>query len=229
MNKSRSKKKKRFRLKFAGVLLLLILFGTLGYFTYNFFTRRITNIKVLGNDYVKEWDIIVQAKIDNYPNSFSNSSYIIEKRLKKNTLIRSVKVTKKGTKVTIEIDENRPIFYDLVKEKTVLTDGKMVNDKFDVPTLVDSKNVTVKMYNTLLNSLSKIKKDILMKISEITYAPDSIDDEIFIFTMNDGNYVYITLKKLKLINDYTNIVKEFNNKKGILYLNSGGYFKIMEN
>lgn len=229
MNKNRSKKKKRFRLKFAGILLLLILLGILIYFTYIFFTRRITNIKVLGNDYVKEWDIIVQAKLDNYPNNFSNPSPIIEKRLKKNVLIRSVKVYKKGTKVTIEVDENRPIFYDNIKAKTVLTDGKMVADKFDVPTLIDNKNITVKMYNTLLNSLSKIKKDILMKISEITYAPDSIDDEIFVLTMSDGNYVYITLKKFKLINDYINIVKEFNNKKGILYLNSGGYFKIMEN
>lgn len=240
MDKSRSRKKKKFKLKFAGIILVLILLCILGYFIYKFLTRRITNINVLGNDYVKEWDIIEQAKIDNYPNNFSNPSSVIERRLKKNILIRSVKVTKKGTRVFIEIDENRPIFYDNIKKKTILTDGKTTDQVFDVPTLtcniVEKKEekpskceITIKMYNTLLNGLSKIKKDILMRISEITYSPDSIDDERFLFTMADGNYVYITLKKLNLINDYINIVKEFNNKKGILYLNSGGYFKIMEN
>ena len=46
--------------------------------------------------------------------------------------------------------------------------------------------------------------------------------------MNDGNYVYITINKLPNINNYVNIIKEFNGKKGILYLDSGEYFKIME-
>ncbi len=240
MDKNRSRKKKKFKLKFAGLIVLLIILSTFTYFIYNFFTRRISNIYIFGNDYVSDWDIIVDAKLDNYPISFKNPQYIIEKRLKKNTLIRSVKVTKRGTIVTIEVEENRPIFYDNIKKKTVLTDGKTVDQIFDVPTLscviTENQNeqpskceITIKMYNSLLNGLSKLEKDILMKISEITYSPDGIDEEKFLFTMTDGNYVYITLKKINLISDYNNIVKEFNNKKGILYLNSGGYFKIMEN
>ena len=47
--------------------------------------------------------------------------------------------------------------------------------------------------------------------------------------MTDGNYCYITLNKTKEINNYLNYIKEFDNKKGILYLNSGEYFKIIEN
>ena len=77
--------------------------------------------------------------------------------------------------------------------------------------------------------MSNIELDVLNKMSEVSYAPDFVDDERFVITMTDGNYVYLTLKKFYLINDYNSIVKEFNNKKGILYLNSGGYFKIMEN
>ena len=46
--------------------------------------------------------------------------------------------------------------------------------------------------------------------------------------MNDGNYVYLTLNKFLKINSYLDIVKEFNNKKGILYLDSGEYFKILQ-
>ena len=77
--------------------------------------------------------------------------------------------------------------------------------------------------------MRKVKSEVLNKISEIVYAPDEVDDERILLTMTDGNYVYLTLKKFSVINDYNDIVKEFDNKKGILYLNSGGYFKIMEN
>jgi hypothetical protein len=70
---------------------------------------------------------------------------------------------------------------------------------------------------------------VFRKISEIKYDPDEVDKERILFTMTDGNYVYITMLKFYLLNDYNSIVKEFDNKKGILYLNSGGYFKIIEN
>ena len=44
--------------------------------------------------------------------------------------------------------------------------------------------------------------------------------------MNDGNYVYLTLNKFNKINNYLEIVRTFNNVKGILYLDSGEYFEI---
>ena len=46
--------------------------------------------------------------------------------------------------------------------------------------------------------------------------------------MNDGNYVYVTMKKFDVLNNYVDFIREFDNKKGILYLNSGEYFKIFE-
>ena len=46
--------------------------------------------------------------------------------------------------------------------------------------------------------------------------------------MNDGNYVYLTLDKFNKIDKYLEIIKSFNNKKGILYLDSGEYFEVKE-
>ena len=46
--------------------------------------------------------------------------------------------------------------------------------------------------------------------------------------MNDGNYVYITLYKTYLVNDYIKILSTLENKKGILYLDSGNYFEIFK-
>ena len=47
--------------------------------------------------------------------------------------------------------------------------------------------------------------------------------------MNDGNYVYINLDKFESINRYSEMVTMFDNHKGILYLDSGEYFKILDN
>mgnify|MGYP006892043037 FL=1 len=46
--------------------------------------------------------------------------------------------------------------------------------------------------------------------------------------MNDGNMVYITVSKAELLNKYVEIIKKVDNKKGILYLDSGNYFEIKE-
>lgn len=190
--------------------------------------KSISNIYVSGNVYLKDWDVIKIAKLDNYPKTLINSTSLIINRLEKNDMITKARVSKKKlTIVNIEIEENRPLFYDDIKKKTVLLDGKIIDEKYDVPIL----NSTFKneLYEELKNKMKKISTSVLHKMSEITYSPDQVDDERFLITMTDGNYVYVTLDKITLINDYNSIVKEFNNKKGVLFLNSGGYFKIMEN
>ena len=84
------------------------------------------------------------------------------------------------------------------------------------------------IYDEFIEKMGNIDKNVLLKISEIKYVPDEVDDLRFLFSMNDSNYVYLNLKKLDKINNYNDIVKQFDNKKGILYLNSGGYFDIFE-
>ena len=50
--------------------------------------------------------------------------------------------------------------------------------------------------------------------------------------MSDGNYVYITLDKLKSINNYVKIILEiinkFGKKNGTLNLDAGEYFEIFK-
>ena len=50
--------------------------------------------------------------------------------------------------------------------------------------------------------------------------------ERFYLTMTDGNYVYITLSSFNKINNYIEMYKQFQGKKGILYLDAGEYFEI---
>ena len=70
--------------------------------------------------------------------------------------------------------------------------------------------------------------DIVKRISEIKYDPNEVDEGRFFLTMNDGNRVYLTLNKFTKIDNYLDIIKEFDNKKGILYLDSGEYFEVKE-
>ena len=46
--------------------------------------------------------------------------------------------------------------------------------------------------------------------------------------MNDQIYVYITLTKIDVLNNYNEITESLEGKKGILYLDSGNHFEIIE-
>ena len=227
-NDNKNIKKKKYRVKIKVVLFSFFFLIFLIAVINNFINTRITNIYVTGNKYLTDWEIIELAKLNEYPNSLANSTKTITKRIEKSSLISNVKVRKKYFSIVyIEIIENRPLFYSQENDKTILADGTKANSNFNVPILVS--NLDDEMYKEFLSKMSKISIDVLNKMSEIKYFPDEVDKERFIVTMTDGNYVYLTLNKFTLINDYNSIVKEFNNKKGILFLNSGGYFKIMEN
>ena len=78
------------------------------------------------------------------------------------------------------------------------------------------------------SKFSKVDNDILLKISEISYTPNDVDTERFLLKMNDGNEVYITLSKITKINKYNEIYSSMDNKKGIIYLDSGDYIEVKE-
>jgi cell division septal protein FtsQ len=221
-------KKKRFKLKIHTVLIAVALLYMLGYSIYSAMHKPISNIFISGNTYYSDWQIIEMAGLSNYPSSIAHPNNIIENKLEKNILIHKATVTKKFfTQVYIKIEENKPLFYDNTKGATVFADLQTRNDKYDTPVLTNQMDE--KLYKELVKNMAKMDINVFRKISEIKYDPDEVDKERILFTMTDGNYVYITMLKFYLLNDYNSIVKEFDNKKGILYLNSGGYFKIIEN
>lgn len=229
MRDKRSKKviKKR-KLKLKAILAFLVFIICFSLIVFYIMNINITNIYITGNQILTEGEIIKIAKIDNYPKSIKNSSKLIKERLEKNEYIKGVEVKKRGllNEVYIKIEENKPLVFDNIKNKTILLDGEEVDKKYITPILTNE--VPKDIYNKFLECMDKIDESVFVKISEIKYDPNDIDKERFYLTMNDGNYVYLTLNKFLSINNYINIVKTFNNKKGILYLDSGEYFEILE-
>ena len=221
--KKTKKRRKKITNVFMVFLFIVILLLSLAFLT----DVKINNIVIKGNFLYSDWDIIEMAKLDDYPSSLKTLSSSIEKRLEKDDYIKEVKVSRPSlTKVVIEINENLPLFYYLPADKTILSDKTEVNDDFSVPTVINY--VPDKIYFNFLNAISSIDYDIVKRISEIKYDPNEVDDGRFFLTMNDGNQVYLTLNKFTKIDDYLDIIKEFDNKKGILYLDSGEYFVVKE-
>lgn len=228
INKAKNKKKKtKKKVKYRNVFIALIIIGLIFTFIFYLSSLSISNIYVNGNYYVKEQEIIDYSKLIVNQTSAFTSSYKIRNNLKKHPLIKNAKIIKKLlTKVYIEVEENIPLFYDTSSEKTVLYDGTTTEEKFIVPSVINYIPDTV--YNEFLDKMRFINFETLQLVSEIKYDPNEVDEERFLLYMVDGNYIYINISKFEIINNYLDIVKKFGNKKGILYLDSGEYFKILE-
>lgn len=194
---------------------------------YLFLNLRIKNIYVKGINYIKEKDIITINDLDNYPKivDFNKDDFI--KKVKENPLVNDIKLSVSPFgKVVITIDENIPLCRK--DNKVILSNGKIEDiDIIDeLPKLIN--DVDEEVYEKFIKKMIKVNKSILAKISEIEYTPSTIDKEKFLFLMNDGNIVYITLSKIELVNTYNEIYPTLDGKKGILHLDSGNHFEIKE-
>lgn len=222
--KKKKKNKKKIILK---ILIIIIILGSLIFYFKN---MKIKNIYVTGNNNLKDQEIIELAGINNYPNLFQTSSRKIEKKIKLNPLIDSVKVKKTFLgKITINIKEHNLLLKNEIDNTIYLDNGQKITNDINIiglPTLTN--DVAKDILNNFLKKLNTINKDILSKISEITYSPNEYDKDLFLFLMNDGNYVYITTTRLDNINKYENVLLELEGKKGIIYLDSGNHFEILE-
>ena len=224
--KKKNKAKRKLNKKRFFIVLFILIF--LALFIYYIFNIKIQNIYVSGNMYLSDQKIIDMSGLKNYPKSIDNLSFKIEKKLENNIYILFAKVDKRNFLRTVYIDikENYPLYYYQPENKIVLYDGKSTEDNFSIPTVINQIPNTI--YDEFLENMRNVDIDILNRISEIEYLPNDVDQERFFLIMNDGNYVYLTLSKFLAINKYINMVKSFDNKKGIFYLDSGEYFDIFD-
>lgn len=218
------KKKKFSIIKFFVIILFLYIIGCL---IFSYLTSPIKNIFIFNNKILSDQEIIDAADIRDYPSFFLTSKHSISSSLLKNPLIKKVTVSKKlfNKEVDITVSENKPLFYDKSINETVLENGDKISTKFDVPTLINS--VPEGIYDKFITRVDALSDDTLLKMSEIEYKPNDIDKERFLVTMTDGNYVYLTLYKFEGIDKYNEILPSLEGKRGILYLDSGNYFEIL--
>lgn len=221
------KRKPKIKLKGFVIIFIIILFCVLAFFLYR--TIKVKNIYVTGNNLIKESEIIELASLKDYPYLYKINNKNIEENIKTNSLVKEVSIKKTLLgKVTITIEENK-VLYQNKEGKYVLSNKERVDLEtplLGIPTLINDPD---ELEEKLITKMGVIDEDILKRISEIEYKPNDLDKERFMFYMSDGNYVYITLSKMNLINSYNEIYPTLEGKKGILYLDSGNHFEIKKN
>ena len=229
MTKKIVKKKKLKLVNFLIFLLFLVgLFCGGNYILY----IPIKNIIIKNTNYLNDDYIIDLAGIKNYPSFILTSSKAMKNKLLKSSYIKKVTIKKEcGFILEIDIDEAKPLFYNVTSNKYVLSNKKEVgeesiNSNFRVPRLINY--VPDNKYNKFFKGMNSVSSAVLSQISDIEYLPNDYDKDRFLLYMDDGNMVYITLTKFKMINHYNEVLTQLDNHKGILYLDSGNHFKIME-
>lgn len=213
------------KFSFVKLLLVLLIMYVIGYFVYKVAISRITNIYIKNNNILTDQEVIDASGLRNYPSFILTTNYSIKNKLLKNNLVKKVKV-KKGLwgKVYIDIEEYKPLF--IYEDKVILDNKNEVDLDISLPILVNK--VDDEILDKLISKYESVNDEIKLMISEIRYDPNDIDKERFLFTMSDGNYVYITLYKLSSIDEYLKITSTLKDKKGILYLDSGNYFEVFK-
>ena len=194
-------------------------------FVVYFIHLPVKNIYITGNNILTDKEVIYLSELENYP-PYINTYFInIKEKLLTNDYIKNVKVKRKlPSKIYIEVEEYKPIA--IYNDNIILSSKKKVKNNYKIDYLPYITNSIDNIYDDFVESFSKVNSDILLKISHIEYSPNEVDKERFILYMVDSNYVHITLSKIEKLNKYNSIVNELEDKKGIIYLDSGDYLEI---
>ena len=223
---------KKTKLKIGNLLLVLLVLGSISFGVYLFMRIPVKNIIVRNNEYLNDDYIIELAKLKDYPDYYKYSTFRIAKNIKKSKYIEDVKVKRKFFHIIdIKVIEKKPLFYRDSDKKIVFSDRSSLEQDtnfviFRVPRLLNY--VPNNIYKDFLKGMDEINSDTLSRISDISYDPNDIDKERFLLYMDDGNMVYLTLTKFKMINYYNSVLEQLEDRKGILYLDNGNHFQIKE-
>lgn len=220
-------KVKRRKLKIKRIIFCLIFLSLLVFIFYLVLNMPIKNIYIIGNNIIPDKEIIDISSTSNYPSFIKLSKNKVIDKLEEHNYINKVEVEKKFlSKIYIYITEYKVLSsYD---NKLLLSNGTLVDNTYniyDVPILTSDISSIKDKY---VKAFGKVDNDILLRISQVEYAPNEVDSERFILYMNDGNLVYITLGKITKINKYNSIYSKLEGKKGIIYLDSGDYVEVKE-
>ncbi len=219
-------KKVKRKLNVKGCILLLLIIYLIVMLFRIIITMPIKNIYINNTNLLTDNEIIEVAGIKDYPPIFKINTRSIEKKISTLELVKSVEVKKDFLgKLIINIEEERPLFYNRNTSKVVLSSKKEVESSnyLGIPILINY--VPRDLLNDFIDSWDKIDNDIIRMINEIEYKPDikddiTIDDKRFLLRMNDNNTVYVNVLNMKRLNDYKKVIMAIGEKRGTLYLDS---------
>lgn len=223
---------KKTKIKLLPCFMVLLFFVALSFGAYYFVHLPIQNLIVEGTSYLKDDYILTLAGVRDYPSFYLISTRGIEDKLEESPYIQKAEVKREFFHILVlDIKESKPLFINNTNKTVVFSNKEEVPvseeiDLFRIPRLINY--VPDNKYRSFIKGMADIKTDILGKISDIEYQPNDYDKDRFLLYMDDGNMVYLTLTKFDMINYYNDVLSQLENRKGILYLDNGNHFQIME-
>lgn len=219
-----SKGKRKFKLQNI-VWIGFFLCFFFGFFLY-LYHLPLQNIIITGTTYLSDLEVIEVAEIKDYPPLFQLNTKEIKSALLNMDFVKDVRIKRNILgRMTIEIVEERPVFYNRNRETLTFLSGKEMktNELFGLPILVNY--VPDEIYARMLREIQEMDFEVLGLISEIEYQPWKTDDVIiddtrFYLRMNDGNVVYVNLINWEKLNNYMTIYSTLKDAKGTLQLDS---------
>lgn len=220
------KNKKKKKINFKGLIVILLIIYLIGSVLLYAFKMPVRNVVIKNNNIVSDMEIIKTAGVKEYPPLIKINKLVVRKKLMKNTIIKDVKIKKSLLgKVTIIVNERKPLFYNRNLNKLILSDNVSTNDIItsSIPSLINY--VPEEIYLDFVEDFDKIDKSVIGMISEIEYQPlysndRIIDDKRFLLRMVDGNNVYINTVNIEQLNNYPDFFATLDGKKGTLNLDS---------
>lgn len=221
MKKKKKKRKLKLKSVFIFVLIIFFIVGIICLLSL----LKVKTFFVYNNNYLSDDEVLKELKL-NKDSSFLFTNTFTEKAIvRKSKLIKDLKIDKTlSLEVKVHIDEYKILFYNDTTKKTVLENGNEIDYVYDNAPVLINKIEDKEIYKKFIKKFTKVDNKVIDSISEIIYSPNGIDKERFLLSMNDGNYVYVTISKLTKINEYQKIIGSVENRKGILYLDYGNYF-----
>ena len=214
MDNKRTKTKKvvKRRLRWQGVFFLASICAVFFFLFQAAMQVEIKTVKVSGNEYVKDAQIIKNAGFNESVKYFGFKSKKVCEDVVSDPLIKSCKIKRGlGFQIEIVVEENIPLFFYSSESSIVLSDKSFVDgtNLYGLPTLINF--VPEDVFSEFVDRLADIDGDIIRSIGEIEYTPTTsangtyIDKERFIMDMNDGNTVIINNRNMSILNRYKKI------------------------
>ena len=219
------KKKKKRKLKKVFIVFFFILIVSVIVFLLSLV--KVKGYYVLDNNYLDEDTILDTCGLDENTSYFLTWSYFVNKKCDNNSMVKKVKVKHTKTlELRVHVEEYKVLFK--YKDYAINELGKKIDYPYEDAPILVNRISDKEVYDNFIRKMNKVDNEILTIVSEIKYDPNDVDKERFLFYMNDGNMVYVTLSKITKINSYPSITKTIENKKGVLYLDYGNYFVPIE-
>ena len=222
------KKKTKKKLNFKRTLVFILFLYIVGFSIYLLVNQKIKHIEINGNNLVKDSEILRVSKLKDYPSMLRYSSRSIKKNIQSIELIDTVKVKKWfGSKVIIDIKENKVLFYYKDTDKIVLNNGNIIKNNYNllgIPILISDLKGDV--FNDLVKYYKVLNDNIIYEINSIEYFPlkdengNIIGDNRFKIIMNDTNTIIVNTKTISVLNKYNDIYASLGGRVGTINIDS---------